>query len=95
MHIGKQIKSNRIEKNMTQSELAKALNVSRSTVSNWETERNYPDIQLIISLARVLDVPLEKLLPEDSEVVKNISNDTKEKNRNKLKSKCYTSCFLY
>lgn len=87
MHIGKQIKSNRIEKNMTQSELAKALNVSRSTVSNWETERNYPDIQLIISLARVLDVPLETLLPEDSEVVKNISNDTKEKNRNKLKIK--------
>lgn len=50
MHIGKQIKEKRLELNMTQNELAEALNVSRSTVSNWEIERNYPDIQLIVSL---------------------------------------------
>lgn len=87
MHIGKQIKKKRLELNMTQSELAKALNVSRSTVSNWEIERNYPDIQLVVSLSKILNIPLETLLQEDSDVVKKIVNDTKEKSRVKRKLK--------
>lgn len=36
MEIGAQIKTRRQELNMTQEQLAKELNVSRSTVSNWE-----------------------------------------------------------
>lgn len=72
---------------MTQNELAEALNVSRSTVSNWEIERNYPDIQLIVSLSKILNIPLEILLQKDSDVVKKITNDTKEKKNIKLKLK--------
>ncbi len=87
MHIGKQIKEKRLELNMTQNELAEALNVSRSTVSNWEIERNYPDIQLIVSLSKILNIPLELLLQEESDVVKKITSDTKEKKHIKLKIK--------
>lgn len=85
MHIGKQIKEKRLELDMTQNELAEALNVSRSTVSNWEIERNYPDIKLVVSLSEILDIPLEVLLQEDSDVVQQITNDTNEKKKNKLK----------
>ena len=87
MHIGKQIKEKRLELNMTQNELAESLNVSRSTVSNWEIERNYPDVQSIVSLSKILNIPLEILLQEDSDVVKKITNDTKEKKHIKLKLK--------
>ena len=51
MNIGEQIKSRRIELNMTQSELADRLSVTRAAVSNWETEKNYPDLQVIVDIS--------------------------------------------
>lgn len=76
MELGMQIKQRRKELNLTQEELAKRINVSRSAVSNWEIGRNYPDIQLIIQLSDELDISLDKLLKGESLVVKQISNDT-------------------
>lgn len=81
MQIGNQIKQRRIKLEMTQEDLAKALNVSRSTISNWEGGRNYPDIQLVIKLSKILDLSLESLLQEDSDVVDQISSDTKNRKR--------------
>ena len=54
MKIGEEIKKRRLELNMTQEELASELHVSRSTVSNWEVNRNYPDIQLIVHISKML-----------------------------------------
>lgn len=76
MEIGTQIKRRRQELNMTQEMLAKELNVGRTTVSNWESGRNYPDLQLIVSISNTLDLSLDTLLREESEVVKEISRDT-------------------
>ena len=59
MYIGDQIKQKRKELNMTQEDLAKQLNVSRSTISNWEINRNYPDINSIVSLSTILEIPLD------------------------------------
>lgn len=39
MNLGEQIKKRRIELNITQEELANKLNVTRSAISNWETEK--------------------------------------------------------
>lgn len=76
MEIGAQIKTRRQELNMTQEQLAKELNVSRSTVSNWEIGRNYPDLQLIVSISNVLSISLDALLGKESEIVKEIAKDT-------------------
>lgn len=76
MEIGEQIKVRRQELNMTQEMLANQLNVGRSTVSNWEIGRNYPDLQLIVSISEALDLPLDILLGKESKVVKEISRDT-------------------
>ena len=62
MEIGAQIKARRQELNMTQEMLANKLNVGRSTVSNWEIGRNYPDLQLIVSISDVLNLSLDTLL---------------------------------
>ena len=85
MDMGAKIKSRRLELNMTQEELAEKLNVSRSTVSNWEIGRNYPDLQLIVSLADILDLSLDEMLREDCQMIKRIAEDTKCRKRQSWK----------
>lgn len=77
MEIGKQIKEKRSDLNMTQEDLAKKLNVARSTISNWEIGRNYPDLQLIVKISEILNIPLDVLLRKDSSIVNEITKDTK------------------
>ncbi len=76
MEIGAQIKTRRQELNMTQEMLARELHVGRTTVSNWEIGRNYPDLQLIVSISNVLNISLDTLLGKESEIVKEITRDT-------------------
>lgn len=64
MKTGERIKAKRTELGMTQEELAEKLHVSRSTVSNWEIDRNYPDIQSILQISQVLDISLDSLFKE-------------------------------
>ena len=47
---------------MTQEELAEKLFVTRQAVSNWETGKNQPDIELLKSLADVFEVEVTELL---------------------------------
>ena len=57
--VGKNIKLFREQKNITQSELAEKLNVTRQAVSNWENEKTEPDIDTLHKIASALDVPIE------------------------------------
>jgi len=77
MDMGEKIKARRTELNMTQEVLAERLSVSRSTISNWETGRNYPDLQMIVLTADVLNLSLDEMLREDCEMIQKITNDTK------------------
>lgn len=60
MSLGTQIKQRRKALGLTQQELADKLNLSRSTVANWEIDRNYLDIKLLLSISEILDIPLEE-----------------------------------
>ena len=51
----------RREKQMTQAELAEALNVSRQAVSRWETGVNMPDLGLLVQIAEFYDVELDEI----------------------------------
>lgn len=84
MNIGKEIKVRRTELNLTQEDLAKKLNVSRTAISNWEQQRNYPDIELLVTISDELDISLDKLLRGDSKMVKELSLDYKKKKRYKV-----------
>ena len=53
MEVGAHIKKYRINMGISQEELAEKVYVSRQTVSNWETEKNYPDIHSILLLSSV------------------------------------------
>jgi len=60
--IGKNIRQLRIEKNMTQDELAAALYVTRQTVSNYETGRSRPDVEMLERIAQVLGTDANAVL---------------------------------
>ena len=60
--IGCKIKAARIEKKLTQEQVAELLGVSRQTISNWENEKSYPDIISVIKMSECYDVSLDYLL---------------------------------
>lgn len=75
MEFRKILKEKRKELGLTQEQLAKDLNVSRSAISNWEIGRNYPDIETLITISNVFNIPLDYLLNEDIRVVEAIDLD--------------------
>lgn len=50
---------------MTQETLARALGVTPQAVSKWENGIGYPDVTLFPDIARVLNVPIERLFGEE------------------------------
>ena len=64
MQVGKQIQHYRKEKNLSQDELAAIIFVSRQSISNWERDATYPDIQNLLLLSKVFEVSLDKLSKE-------------------------------
>ena len=52
----------RKEKKLTQSELAKQLDIDQTTVSKWELDKALPDIATLIKLAKFFDVSTDYLL---------------------------------
>lgn len=47
---------------MTQNDLAKILGVKQTSVSQWETGRNYPDIKTAKRIAEMYDATLDQIL---------------------------------
>lgn len=60
--IGKNIRTLRQRKKMTQEELAQALFVTRQTVSNYETGKSRPDVEMVCKIAEVLGVDANTVL---------------------------------
>ncbi len=62
MKIGTFLKELRTERGLTQEKLAETLNVSRRTVSRWETGFNLPDLDILVIMADYYQVDLRELL---------------------------------
>ena len=67
--IGERIKQLRKEKDITQEQLAKALNVTSAAVSKWERGETYPDITALQPLAYYFGVSLDALMGYDKEKI--------------------------
>ena len=70
MDIGSNIRALRKERGMTQETLAEFLNVSVAAISKWETQRGIPELKMIINLATIFNVSLDRLIGYE-----NIVND--------------------
>ncbi|UEX90157.1 helix-turn-helix domain-containing protein [Staphylococcus ratti] len=71
MEVGKQIKYYRKAHDLSQTALADKVYVSSQTISNWENERSYPDLESLISLTELFNISLDQLVKGDVEVMKN------------------------
>ncbi|WP_290123189.1 helix-turn-helix domain-containing protein [Apilactobacillus ozensis] len=68
-----------MKKNLTQEQLANNLQVSRSTISSWETGRSYPDLEMIVRICDFFNVSLDYILRNDEKIVRKISLDSRKK----------------
>jgi len=65
MNFHTKLRNLRIQRGMTQMELAEALGTSQSSVASWEIGRREPDFKTIKRLSAFFDVPMSTLLPSD------------------------------
>lgn len=83
MNFDKKIIEIRKINNLTQEDLAEKLNVSRQTVSNWETNKCYPDIETLVIISNKFNISLDVLIKENEKMIKDI--DKKVRISKKLK----------
>ena len=62
MVFADKLQSLRKSKGLSQEELAEKCNVTRQSVSKWETGLGYPETEKLLILCEILDVDLDNLL---------------------------------
>lgn len=79
MAIGNRLYNLRKEKNISQEELANALDVSRQTISKWETGESTPDFNKICPLCDYFGITSDELLSGKQNIVEAKKEDKKAK----------------
>ena len=95
MNLGEKIYQLRIEKNMSQGDLAERLDVSRQSVSKWENNTAVPDLDKLIKLCDVFEISLDELTGRETTVEKPISKiDEIKEIKNSLTKTQLIGCIL-
>lgn len=72
MDLGIMLSKLRIEKYLSQRDLAFELGVSAGAIGMWETNKRFPDVNMLVKIAKYFNVSVDYLLglsPDPSEVV--------------------------
>lgn len=94
MSLGQRLIELRKEKKLSQEEVAGKLNVTRQTVSKWETDQSTPDFDKILPLCELYGISTEELITGKKVVIQEekqektkeeIISDTPEKKRKRVK----------
>ncbi|MGI2264988.1 helix-turn-helix transcriptional regulator, partial [Staphylococcus cohnii] len=75
MELSKQIQKYRKEKKLSQEDLAEKIHVTRHTISNWERNKNIPDLNSLILLSEIFNTSLDDLVKGDIKVMKTQVNN--------------------
>lgn len=76
MEIGVKLKEARLRAGLTQENVAEEIQVTRQTISNWETEKSFPDIVSVIKLSNLYNISLDKLLKGDEKMIEHLEKST-------------------
>ena len=97
MNLGERILSFRKSKGYSQEDIANKLNVSRQTVSKWETDQSTPDFDKIVPLCELFEIGVDELLtgkkPVEEKKQENVL--TKQEVKEKSAKVVSSSVFLY
>ena len=78
MTLGERIYALRTAKNLSQGDLAEQLDVSRQSVSKWETDTSVPDLDKLVKLCDLFEVSMDELVRgEEPKVVEPVEKKTK------------------
>lgn len=90
--LGERLSDLRKNKNMTQEEFADYMGVTRQSVSKWEMNKAYPDIEKIIRICELYDVSVDYLLRGEESQVADASQEQETQNLNEQQeSECLKS----
>ena len=81
--FGEKFNDFRKKKGLTQEQVAEKLNVSPQAVSKWENDLSYPDIELLVDIAKMFDASIDELLGEQIPETQVVPFD-KRKNFNQM-----------
>ena len=65
MTLGQKISILRTTMNLSQEQLAEKLDVSRQSVSKWESDKSIPEVNIILKLSAIFNITLDDLLREE------------------------------
>lgn len=85
MNLGEKLYNLRRKKNLSQEELAEKLNVTRQTISKWETNQSMPDFDKIDPLCKLYGITPNDLFDiksgEENKVYESIEDDKRKENK--------------
>ena len=77
--LSEKLKQLRSESGLTQEQVAEKLNVTRSAIARWETDKGFPDITNLIAISELYDITIDELIKGSKEVQQKITTDSKAK----------------
>lgn len=89
MTLGEKIAKLRTSQNMSQGDLAEKMNVSRQSISKWETDTSVPDLERLIIMSELFGVSIDEMVKDKASVWE--TNITNETNAEKEESKAETN----
>lgn len=75
MSLGERLLNLRKEKHLSQEEVADKINVSRQTISKWETDQSTPDFDKIMPLCKLYEISADELLTGKEEKKQNVNEE--------------------
>lgn len=75
MTMGERIKQLRKEKGMTQTDLAQTLNVTKGTVSTWETNSRVPGFETLTALCDLFDRRMDYIMGRSDDATPTTQNE--------------------
>ena len=81
MTLGEKISALRNQHEMSQGDLAEKMNVSRQSISKWETDTSVPELDKLIQLSEVFHITLDELVKGDVPQTHEENEDTETENK--------------
>lgn len=75
--IAEILKAQRKKRGQTQQEVAEIFNVTRQTVSNWENEKNYPDVPTLVAISDYYEISLDYLMKGDAKYMAKMAKEAR------------------
>lgn len=91
MTFGEKIKTEREKRGWSQDQFAERILVSRQSVSKWETNKNYPSIEILMDISDLFKITIDELLRSDENLKSKVIADSKKSYKSNLKNELLTA----